>query len=162
MRRGSPAFASQYPKPSPRPPSIEHRPCRARSARGLLVATRGSHSRRSNREELIMDASRFLSKILLSASLLVFGTASAWAQDGTVLALGDSVVFGYITQDGFAYVNAANFIGYPSYVGSALNFDVVNASCPGETTGSFLSSTAPDNGCRAFRGQAPLHVAYTG
>jgi lysophospholipase L1-like esterase len=108
-----------------------------------------------------MDISRVLSKMLVSAALLTFGTATAFGQDGTVLALGDSVVFGYITQDGYAYVNAANFVGYPNYVGSALNFDVVNASCPGETSGSFLSSTAPDNGCRAFRSQAPLHVAYT-
>jgi lysophospholipase L1-like esterase len=108
-----------------------------------------------------MDISRVLSKVLVSAALLTFGSATAWAQDGTVLALGDSVVFGYITQAGYAYVNAANFIGYPTYVGAALNFDVVNASCPGETSGSFLSSTAPDNGCRAFRSQAPLHVAYT-
>jgi hypothetical protein len=30
-----------------------------------------------------------------------------------------------------------------------------------KTTGSFLSSTAADDGCRTFRSLAPLHVAYT-
>jgi lysophospholipase L1-like esterase len=36
----------------------------------------------------------------------------------------------------------------------------VNAACPGETTGSFLSSASVDNGCRAYRAAAPLHVSY--
>ena len=78
------------------------------------------------------------------------------------LALGDSVVFGFITQAGHAYVNPTNFIGYPAYVGFRERLDDVNASCPGETSGSFLSMTAPDNGCRAFRSAFPLHVAYSG
>ena len=78
------------------------------------------------------------------------------------LALGDSVVFGYITQAGFEYGNPTNFIGFPDYVGRDLRLDDFDAACPGETTGSFLSATAPDNGCRAFRFQlgAPLHVSY--
>jgi lysophospholipase L1-like esterase len=79
-----------------------------------------------------------------------------------LLALGDSVVFGYITQDGFAYVNPNNFIAYPAYVGADLHLDAVNAACPGETTGSFFSGTMPDYGCRSFRAKAPLHVAYVG
>jgi lysophospholipase L1-like esterase len=79
------------------------------------------------------------------------------------LALGDSVTFGFMPQAGFEYVNAANFIGYPDYVGPALRLTAVNAGCPGETTGSFLSAAAPDRGCRAFRAQSlPLHVAYDG
>lgn len=41
-----------------------------------------------------------------------------------------------------------------------LRLATTNASCPGEATGGFLSSTGADNGCRAFRQQAPLHVAY--
>jgi lysophospholipase L1-like esterase len=77
------------------------------------------------------------------------------------LALGDSVSFGFITQAGFEYVNPDNFIGFPNYVGQAFMFVTSNAACPGETTGSFLSSTAPDDGCRAYRAAAPLHVAYT-
>ena len=77
------------------------------------------------------------------------------------LALGDSVPFGYIAADGFAYVNANNFVGYPDYVGGDLRFKTANAACPGETSSSFISPTGPDNGCRAFRARFPLHVSYT-
>jgi lysophospholipase L1-like esterase len=76
------------------------------------------------------------------------------------LALGDSVVFGYITADGYAHGNANNFIGYPAYLGLGLRFDVANASCPGETTSGFMNATAPDNGCRPYRANFPLHVNY--
>lgn len=76
------------------------------------------------------------------------------------LALGDSVVFGYITADGYAYGNADNFIGYPGYLGLGLRFDVANASCPGETTSGFMDATGPDNGCRPYRANFPLHVNY--
>jgi lysophospholipase L1-like esterase len=78
------------------------------------------------------------------------------------LALGDSVVFGFINNAGFEYVNPANFIGFPDYAGRALKLTDFDAACPGETTGSFLSASAPDNGCRVFRSQAPLHVPYAG
>jgi lysophospholipase L1-like esterase len=76
------------------------------------------------------------------------------------LSLGDSVGFGYITRAGHAYVNPTNFIGYPEHDSLLLNLDIANATCPGETSGSLLSSTAPDNGCRAFRSAFPLHVPY--
>ena len=79
---------------------------------------------------------------------------------GSMLALGDSVVYGYLTADGPAYVNPDNFLGYPELVGNALRLDVANASCPGETSGGVLSLTAPDNGCRPFRRAFPLHVSY--
>ena len=77
------------------------------------------------------------------------------------LALGDSVVFGFITQAGNEYVNASNFIGSPEYVASMLDLDAANAGCPGEATSSFLSATGADHGCRAFRAEFPLHVAYS-
>jgi lysophospholipase L1-like esterase len=57
-------------------------------------------------------------------------------------------------------VNPENFIGFPDYVGQALKRHTSNAACPGETSGSFLSSTAPDDGCRFYRSQVPLHVSY--
>ena len=79
---------------------------------------------------------------------------------GTVLSLGDSVVFGYIAQDGPAYVNADNFIGYPEILGTALRLDASNPSCPGETTAGFLSLTGADNGCRLYRSRFPLHESY--
>jgi lysophospholipase L1-like esterase len=92
-------------------------------------------------------------------------SALAWADSGdsrgSMLSLGDSVVFGYITADGFAYVNPDNFMGYPEIVGNALRLESTNASCPGETAAGFLSLTAADNGCRPFRANFPLHAAYS-
>jgi len=76
------------------------------------------------------------------------------------LALGDSVPFGYINQAGFEYVNAENFVSYADWLSIGLSLSDVNAACPGETTGSFLSTQAPDNGCRLYRAHAPLHVSY--
>jgi len=102
--------------------------------------------------------------VVVAATSLVFLSASAPA-DATprpYLALGDSVVFGYITADGFAYRNADNFVGYPDYVSRTLHLTDVNAACPGEATGGFLSSTGADNGCRPFRENFPLHVSYAG
>ena len=100
---------------------------------------------------------------LLILCLLVTGASAAMPSEPSprpYLALGDSVVFGFITQAGFEYVNPTNFIGFPDYVGRDLRLNDVNAACPGETTASFLSASAPDLGCRAFRSQAPLHVSY--
>jgi lysophospholipase L1-like esterase len=65
------------------------------------------------------------------------------------------------------YRNAAHFVGYPELVGKDLGLSVINASCPGETTASFLDVTAPSNGCEnrpgsgsGFHDDFPLHVAY--
>lgn len=100
---------------------------------------------------------------LLILCLLMAGASAAMPSESSprpYLALGDSVVFGFITQAGFEYVNPTNFIGFPDYVGRDLRLNDVNAACPGETTGSFLSATATDHGCRQFRSLAPLHVSY--
>lgn len=101
---------------------------------------------------------------LLSLVFMTCAMGSAGADEGRDapgLALGDSVVFGYITQAGHAYVNASNFIGSPEYVEGMLDLDMTNAGCPGEATTSFLSPTGADNGCREFRSLFPLHVAYS-
>jgi lysophospholipase L1-like esterase len=95
-----------------------------------------------------------------SAMPAALAATDSSSHEGTVLALGDSAPFGYITRAGFQYVNADNFIAYPQYLGLLRHEDAVNASCPGETTGSFFSLTAIDNGCRAYRAAAPLHVSY--
>ncbi len=109
-----------------------------------------------------MSPKRF-SPLFLAFFLVVIACSAAVARPeerrGAHLALGDSVAFGFITQAGFEYINADNFIGFPSYIGQDLKFNS-DAACPGETTGSFLSSTAPDNGCRDYRKQFPLHVSY--
>jgi len=102
---------------------------------------------------------------VLTLLIMLVGTTIAGSAQGTsgprYLALGDSVSFGFITQAGFEYVNANNFVGFPTYAAQSAKLNAVNAACPGETTGSFLSSSAPDDGCREFRAAgAQLHVTY--
>lgn len=106
--------------------------------------------------------SRAAAFALAMAGVAALATAapSFAGENDPFLALGDSVPFGFIASDGFAYVNPKNFVGYPDYV-AADRLDVTNAACPGETSSSFISSTGPDNGCRPFRAQFPLHVGYT-
>jgi lysophospholipase L1-like esterase len=101
-----------------------------------------------------------LALVLAAASTAASANPPDTRGNDGFLALGDSVVFGYITADGYAYGNPQNLLGYPAYVGAALRFSVANASCPGETTSGFLSSTGPDNGCFPYRAHFPLHVNY--
>lgn len=78
------------------------------------------------------------------------------------LALGDSVAFGY---DPLVQVPIeSNYTGYPEIVAQkAPQYDkLMSLACPGETSGSFLSATAPDNGCRGFKSAFGLHTNYTG
>jgi lysophospholipase L1-like esterase len=89
------------------------------------------------------------------------------AAGGGYLALGDSVPFGFRGGLSTEYKDATNFVGYPELVGRDLGLAVVNATCPGETTASFLDATAQSNGCEnrpgsdvGFRDDFPLHVAY--
>src|SRR5512138_3296899 len=79
---------------------------------------------------------------------------------GSYLALGDSAPFGSIASDGYARLNPKNFLGYPDYI-SGPRFETVNAACPGETSSSFISISAANNGCIAYRASFPLHVNYT-
>src|SRR4029077_7532987 len=76
------------------------------------------------------------------------------------LALGDSVPFGYSPLIAPSDVHA--FIGYPEDLAGLRDVAVRNAACPGETTGSLISTSAPDNGCQAFRSVGDLHVNYQG
>jgi lysophospholipase L1-like esterase len=75
---------------------------------------------------------------------------------GRLLALGDSIAFGYNPLLSFDKDKA--FVGYPEVLKS--DYSSKNSSCPGETSASFYSTTAPDNGCRAYRAAYPLHVNY--
>jgi lysophospholipase L1-like esterase len=95
----------------------------------------------------------------LAASLGIGGIAAA-DERGEALVLGDSVAFAYIASAGFEYINPENFVGFANRLDDTFK-NAADAGCPGETTGSFLSSTAPDNGCRAFRAHFPLHVTYS-
>lgn len=94
------------------------------------------------------------------------------AANGTYLALGDSVAFGYVPPQAVPppnYRSAHSFVGYPEDVAQALRTRVWNASCPGETTASMLVAGAQSNGCEnslgspiGYRTQFPLHVQYQG
>jgi lysophospholipase L1-like esterase len=97
-------------------------------------------------------------------------------RNGTYLALGDSVAFGYVPPDATPapnYLIARSFVSYANYVAQALDERVSNASCPGETTASMLDPTAQSNGCEnsyidgqlvpeGYRTLNPLHVQYRG
>lgn len=94
-------------------------------------------------------------------------SAGSTARPGTYLALGDSVPFGFRGGLSAEYRDPKNFVGYPELVGKDLGLHVVNAACPGETTGSFLDTTAQSNGCEnalnsttGYRTNFPLHVDY--
>lgn len=111
----------------------------------------------------MINRSGFFSLLAAAAAVAMPPTLAATSdsdEEGTILALGDSVAFGYITRAGFQYVNPDNFIAYPQYLGVLRHVHTVDAACPGETTGSFLSSSAVDHGCRQYRAAAPLHVSY--
>jgi lysophospholipase L1-like esterase len=78
------------------------------------------------------------------------------------LALGDSVPFGYTRQAAERTPkNPLAFIGYPELYSFFSLTPVTNASCQGETTGSFITATAPDNGCHQWRADGnAMHVRY--
>jgi lysophospholipase L1-like esterase len=75
----------------------------------------------------------------------------------TYLALGDSIPFGMndalVPPYSSKPPTASEFVGYPETV-AATEFpfsqnNLVNAACPGETSGSFLDIKTPDNGCNS-------------
>lgn len=97
------------------------------------------------------------------AFLVAVGLAVAsWAEESELegyLATGDSVPFGYSPV--VDPRDPRNFVGYPQQVRDEVGFEpYLNTACPGETSGSFLCSSAPDNGCRAFQALFPLHDGF--
>ncbi len=100
-------------------------------------------------------------RLFFVAALCIGGVAAAMDRE-SALVLGDSVAFAYINSAGYEYINAENFVGFADDLERLLRLDAVDAGCPGETTGSFLSPAAADNGCRSFRSEFPLHVFYGG
>ena len=94
------------------------------------------------------------------AALCIGGTAAA-QQHREALILGDSIAFSYIASVGYDYfyTDPDNFIGFPDDLGRGFRLDVVNGVCKGETTGSFLSSTAPDMAVGPFA--ASIHCTPT-
>ncbi len=96
----------------------------------------------------------------------LFVATSAFAgneSNFTYLALGDSVSFGF--DPTVTAPAPSKFTGYPEVVASVRHLlqskKEVNASCPGQTSGSFLIG-GPDNGCQAFINTVGLHTSYAG
>ena len=93
-------------------------------------------------------------------------------RNGTYLALGDSVAFGYVPPQAVPapdYLDQHSFLGYPEYLAQQLDERVSNASCPGETSTSMLVAGTLSNGCEnapgspvGYRTLYPLHVQYQG
>lgn len=101
-----------------------------------------------------------------TALLLTLTLAPAFAGNSTnytYLALGDSVSFGYVPN--VTAPAPSSYTGYPEIVAGALRIlqagMEVNASCPGQTSGSFLIGGA-DNGCQGFKDTIGLHTTYAG
>jgi lysophospholipase L1-like esterase len=100
------------------------------------------------------------------------GSVTGPAANGTYLALGDSVAFGFVPAQAVPppnYRDAHSFVGYPEDVAQALRIRVWNASCPGETADSMLVAGVVSNGCEnspgsstGYRTLYPLHVQYQG
>jgi lysophospholipase L1-like esterase len=90
---------------------------------------------------------------IASLVLTALGAPGFASTDYTYLALGDSVPFGMnvtlLPPYSQRTPTPAEFIGYPEIVASAVRVSEVNASCPGETSGSFLNTSAPDYGCNS-------------
>ncbi len=121
---------------------------------------------------------RQLILILLTVAGLVVVTTPALAVPAghgttapkpTYLALGDSVPFGYVGNRPDLYPDPDNLVGYPELVAHDLRLRLLNASCPGETTASFIDASAQSNGCQnsfgsdvGYRDNFPLHVDYEG
>jgi lysophospholipase L1-like esterase len=86
--------------------------------------------------------------------------------DGSYLALGDSVPFGYHNAtDPTVYLDPTNLVGYPELLAGETHLRLANASCPGETSGSFIDPTTDVYKCEGPAGHRtnfPLHVRYGG
>ena len=109
----------------------------------------------------VKSAARLLVAVtLIPAFILPTITYAENGRGKDYLALGDSVAFGYNPLVDPS--NPDNFVGYPSTVAQLADENVTNASCPGEASGSFISPTGTDNGCRLFRTFFPLPVRYSG
>ncbi len=98
----------------------------------------------------------------------------------TYLALGDSIAFGLdvtllpVPPATAPVPSPSVFVGYPEEIAVlahlAQSKKEVNASCPGETSASFVTAGAPDYGCNfagpqgqpPFKGWVGLHTDYSG
>lgn len=99
--------------------------------------------------------------VALTLSTLVAGDKTA----ATYLAIGDSIAFGY--DPSIHGSPASSFTGYPEVIVSNSSeqkkpVTLLNLSCPGESSGSFLDASKPDFHCREYKSALGLHVPYQG
>ena len=92
------------------------------------------------------------------------GAPEAPAEEHTpapYLALGDSLPYGWdpVTPP-FPFVSPGFHVGYPEIYAEVAGLSLTNASCPGETSGSFLDRELPDNGCGDVRDIFGLKVDH--
>src|SRR5579872_715214 len=85
------------------------------------------------------------------------------AKNTGYLALGDSLAFGYnpLIQP----PDLSQYVGYPEIIASALRMSLANASCPGETSGTFAGTSMeyyPGFNCATLRANNGLFVPYNG
>src|SRR2546422_423236 len=99
----------------------------------------------SGREGLDMSLRSGLLSAVSAVILVVMSAlpASATSEGQGYLALGDSVAFGTSLC---VPTEPARCVGYPDHLAQMLNIEDVNASCPGEASGEFISLTGTDNG----------------
>jgi lysophospholipase L1-like esterase len=98
----------------------------------------------------------FLLTVLLTP---LAASAAVENTDGTYLALGDSIAFGFNPHG--EPRNTESFKGYPSLISKNLDLKLTNAACSGETSGHFVSLSNPDNGCQPWHTASRLHTNYT-
>jgi lysophospholipase L1-like esterase len=102
---------------------------------------------------------------VVALTLLVGPVSAGNESNYRYLALGDSVSFGLdltlappLTPD--------RYIGYPEIVADfqhqLQSKKEVNASCPGQSSSSFIDFHVPDIGCQGFKRDVGLHTSYSG
>ena len=107
-------------------------------------------------------------KTALACLALAVLALPAWArnennQKPAYLALGDSLAFGYnpLIQP----PDLSQYLGYPKMVDFIIGGSLINASCPGETSSTFVGTSTvffPGFDCVAMRQQNQLFVPYNG
>ncbi len=112
-----------------------------------------------------MNSVRHICAQTLAFALLAVPAFAGNESNYDYLALGDSVPFGFnLSLLHLEPIPASNFTGYPEIVAQVEHWDKskkeVNASCPGETSGSFLSpAPMTGNQCQEWRAAGwPLHT----
>ena len=108
---------------------------------------------------------RFIFCRALLLTLIAAPTFAGNIKNYTYLALGDSVIV-RLRNPSVTHRYPRNIHGYiPEVVAGVLHLlqsgKEVNASCPGETSGTFLYGGV-GNGCQAFKDTVGLHTTYAG